>query len=49
MPDDAAPQPAQPLLEKAGAVVTLLGAIALAWIAIDTLRPRRPADESAED
>jgi hypothetical protein len=30
-----------PMLEKAGAVVTLLAAVALAWVAIDTLRPRR--------
>jgi hypothetical protein len=36
-----------PLLQKAGAVITLLGALALAWVAIDTLRPHRdtPADD----
>jgi hypothetical protein len=57
MAEDQDQQPQQPpagnpLLEKAGAVVTLLGAIALAWVAVDTLRgPRqqeRQADERAE-
>lgn len=38
--DDAPPEGAGPL-EKAGAVLTLLGALALAWVAIDQLRPRR--------
>jgi threonine/homoserine/homoserine lactone efflux protein len=46
---DEDPQ-ASPMLQKAGAVVTLLGAIALAWVAIDTLRSRRedtpPDDEN---
>jgi hypothetical protein len=42
MADDEQPRPpGNPLLEKAGAAVTLLAAIALAWVAIDTLRPRR--------
>jgi hypothetical protein len=39
--DEQAQPPGNPLLEKAGAAVTLLAAVALAWIAIDTLRPRR--------
>jgi hypothetical protein len=41
MADEPQPDTGTALLEKAGAVVTLLGAIALAWVAIDTLRPRR--------
>lgn len=47
--DEDTPAPAGTgKLERAGAIVTLLAAVALALIAIDTLRPRRPADPPAE-
>jgi hypothetical protein len=45
--DEQVQPPGNPLLEKAAAAVTLLAALALAWVAIDTLRPRR--EEEATD
>jgi hypothetical protein len=36
-----------PMVQKAGAVITLLAAVALAWVAIDTLRTRR--EEAPDD
>lgn len=48
MADDQPPA-GNPVMEKAGAVVTLLAAVALAAIAIDQLRPRRQEADPDND
>ena len=47
--DEDTPVPGSPLLEKAWAVAGLLAAAALAWMAIDLLRPRAPAVQEVPD
>lgn len=46
MADEPQPDTGNPMLEKAGAVVTLLAGLALIAIAIDTLRPKRDQDQA---
>jgi hypothetical protein len=49
MADEPQPDTGNPMLEKAGAVVTLLAGLALIAIAIDTLRPKREDQAPDED